>query len=125
MHTVELKHEKLTPDFAIYDLNCARGAPMGRPSGVWTNLGNGRQRVEYYNTLPFKLYLNQVPLYDGVYDKGGAYWGSQDNVYVAFCQVWIVKVKRELEVRYYVRAGSREEAKRLVRLELPNASFYR
>jgi hypothetical protein len=123
---IELKHEKTGIDFAIYPVDGSRGAPMGRASGVWTKNEYGRlELVLHYNDLPFKLYLRQVPLYDGGYDKGGAYWGSPSNLWAAWALVYLPQVERELEVAFFVRASSRDEAERLVRLEFPNAKFYR
>ena len=125
---MSLQFEKVGIDFAVYPMDTSRGAPMGRASGVWTRPIDGRGRFEmvpYYDDLPFKLHLQKVDLIDGVYDRGGAYWGSPSDLYVAYCHAWISGIDREFELRYFVRAGSREDAKKLVLLEYPNAKFYR
>lgn len=55
----------------LHPVNCKYGAPMGRP-----NVG-----VKPTNR---KVITRWVALYDGAYDKGGAYWGSPANLYVSF-----------------------------------------
>ncbi len=122
---MNLQFEKVGIDFAVYEVSGRYGAPMGRQSGVWTSIAGRDEKVGYYNDLPFKLHLQKVDFVDGVYDRGGAYWGSPSDLYVAYCLAWIEDVKRELQVRYYVRAGSREEAKQHVLAYFPNAKFYR
>ena len=122
---VEMEFQVQSLDFAVYDVNCSRGAPMGRVSGVWTSIGGRRQFVDYYNDLPFKLQLQKVPMVDGAYDQGGAYWGAPNNLYAAFALVWLPKVERELEIRWFIRANSRDEAKAKTLEIFPNASFYR
>jgi len=75
------------------------GAPMGRTA-----------------TLPIdtsdKLYLRRVPMVDGVYDPGGAYWGLPAYLYCAWNSAGRAR---------YCRASNRTAAKKL----LPNARFYR
>ena len=129
---MNLQFKKVGIDFAVYPVNTSRGAPMGRASGVWARPlarpidDYGRiEMVPYYYYLPFKLHLQKVDLIDGVYDKGGTYWGSPSDLYVAYCHAWSEEFDREFEVRHFVRAGSREDAKKLVLLEYPNAKFYR
>jgi hypothetical protein len=72
------------------------GAPMGRRETA---------------NLEGKVHLQRVPLYDGCYDKGGAYWGGPSNLWCA----WNDKGTQ------YLRAGSRVEAKTM----LPECKFYK
>ena len=76
------------------------GAPMGRHSHTFGSFDKGR-----------KLHLQRVPLIDGAYDKGGAYWGAPDDLWCAWDDA----------VTFYLRAGSRALAKD----KLPGARFYR
>src|SRR5688572_29913589 len=50
-------------------VSCKYGAPMGRSGSL---LGSGVVR------------LQRVPLDSGGYDRGGAYWGSGEPLWVAF-----------------------------------------
>lgn len=62
-------------EYAISKLLCkvdtSHGAQMGRAS-----YGNKPKGV--------KIYDRKVNLHDGAYDKGGAYWGTPNNVRVEF-----------------------------------------
>jgi hypothetical protein len=53
--------------------------------------------------------LRKVPVVDGDYDPGGAYWGSPTDLYCAWND----------ELTFYCRAGSREDAM----AKLPGAVF--
>jgi hypothetical protein len=75
------------------------GAPMGR-------------RSDLSRLTEDKLHLRKVPLDDGGYDPGRAYWGSPANLWCAW--------NDEGEV-CYVRADDRIWAK----VEFPRATFYR
>ena len=72
-----------TIDKIITKLDCRAGAPMGR-----ANVQEGKFKMypiiqlADYNGLP-KIYDCKVPLIQG-YDKGGAYWGSPDNLRVRY-----------------------------------------
>lgn len=56
----------------ICEVNCKYGAPMGRG-------GKGTKPTDK------RIFDRKVPLiYDGAYDKGGAYWGSPDNLRVKY-----------------------------------------
>lgn len=72
-------------------------------------------------TLKFRLAL--VPLNNGGYDPGGAYWGHGMPLYVAECSTDDGNGIRD--TRKFYRAQSREQAKELVRKDYPNARFYR
>lgn len=76
-------------------VDCRRGAPMGRPSYGNPDIAEGRITVV------------KVRLDEG-YDDGGAYWGQPSNLYCA----------RDTGHKYraFVRARSRDHAKRLLGL---------
>lgn len=58
----------------IGKVDCSLGAPMGRP-----NIGTKE------NIVGKRIYCRHVPLvYDGAYDRGGAYWGCGSKLYVEF-----------------------------------------
>ena len=78
------------------------GAPMGRDSSCKPN------------ELMGKVHLRYMPMVDGDYDQGGAYWGGVRGSYM-FC-AW-----NENGVEVYFRAASRKHAKTM----LPNCTFYR
>lgn len=61
-----------TFDKIIDNVNCQYGAPMGR-----SNVGTDKPT----NT---KIYNCKVPLNNGGYDKGGAYWGLPSNLRVEY-----------------------------------------
>lgn len=58
----------------VCDVNSKFGAPLGRFSNELREKPTDR-----------RIYDRKVPLvYDGVYDKGGAYWGSPNNLRVEY-----------------------------------------
>jgi hypothetical protein len=73
------------------------GAPMGRSS----------DDAEAF--VGQTVQLRKVPVVDGDYDPGGAYWGSPTDLYCAWND----------ELTFYTRASSREAAM----AELPGAIF--
>ena len=87
-----------------------RGADMGRP-----------------NLLPedpaasIRLRLERLRWVDGDYDQGGAYWGNSGgtDIYCAWGE------DEKWQVRVFVRAASRDEAKAGVRESVPGVTFYR
>lgn len=84
------------------DVSSRFGAPMGRhsdeiPAGV-------------------KVHLQRVPMVDGDYDPGGAYWGGPSPTTGAIYCAW----SDSGLVRYF-RAHSREDAK----AKLPGCKFFR
>lgn len=81
-------------DIAINDVNCSRGAPMGR--------------IELLPSTPVKLFLRHVALGSGGYDKGGAYWGLGEPLYVAYGH----DDNGEF-VCLFVRASCRNQAKQM------------
>lgn len=86
-------------------VNGRYGAPMGRPSG-----GQGHEEYQ-------RLTLRRVPLYDGCYDKGGAYWGGPSDLWCAWSP--------SRDVVRFVRAMRYWEAEHLIREEFPSADFLR
>jgi hypothetical protein len=92
----------------LFKLDCSRGAPMGRPYFHRTGL-----------TLP-QFQLERVPLMDGAYDCGGAYWGAPDDLW---CADFTTPLTGTQIVHYYVRAKDREAAMAEVRKTYPDAEF--
>jgi hypothetical protein len=75
--------------------------------------------------LDVKLRLERVPLNQGGYDARGRYWGAE---FVNGRRVTNPLYKYESDtgqIHGYVRASSREDAKRQVRLRVSQATFYR
>lgn len=68
----------------------------------------------------YKFNLVKIPFVGGDYDRGGAYWGGGRDVAPLYGYV-----DREEGVYGYLRAWDREEAKREIRSDYPNARFYR
>lgn len=58
----------------ICGVDLRRGAPMGRSNAGTAALAAGK-----------RIYRRRVPLvYDGAYDRGGAYWGVGTPLYVEY-----------------------------------------
>lgn len=101
-----------------------RGAEMGR-----------RNWLPYHTAVPVKLRLTPLRWVDGAYDQWGAYWGMGDTIYCAWTETPAVCREHDFghlapdmtphTVELFVRARSREEAKRSVLMILPKARFYR
>lgn len=101
-----MKYPKLLPGCSIY------GADMGRRNTV----------AEPDAEIKFHLY--KMPMSAcGCYDSGGAYWGAGSHttgwMYHAYGDgpLW--------QNAAFVRAKTRDEAKRLVKELFKNAKFYR
>ena len=88
---------------------------------VCTGAQMGRASVTPPDYAGERLHLRRVPLNDGsCYDPGGAYWGSGTPLFCA----WGETETEQVEI--YVRAFTREEAKKQVAATLPTpARFYR
>lgn len=88
----------------------ARGADMGRSNEIPA----GAEKT----TL--KLRMEKLRWVDGDYDQGGAYWGNGNgsDIYCAWSD------ESDERIRVFVRARSRDIAKGLVRLLLPQTRFY-
>lgn len=70
-------------------------------------------------TLDCKLRLTRLPFVSGDYDRWGAYWGSPANIWLAWGDCG------EVSAKVFVRADTREQAKRKVLEVLTGATFYR
>lgn len=92
-----MKHDP-TPD-----VSSRYGAPMGRRSRNQDCVG--------------KVSLRRIPIDNGGYDRGGAYWGLGQALY------WAGDESGALDI--FFRSGSRERAKAHVRDLWPDAKFYR
>lgn len=88
-----------------------RGAQMGRCDILPENT---------HETV--KLSLVKLQWQDGDYDQGGAYWGQTPGTWI-FRAVGDTKYDGITEV--FVRATSREDAKKNILLKMPGARFYR
>lgn len=89
-------------------LNCQYGAPMGR------------NYIHRTGLTGIEFLLERVPLVDGDYDCGGAYWGSGVPIW---CVDYTTPLRGVQIVRYYVRAEDREKAMRVVLRDYPSAKF--
>jgi hypothetical protein len=98
-------------------LDCKYGAPMGRPtlSCYWDKAGERVELEVIPNARPF--HLVRVPLNSGGYDKGGAYWGFPNDLWGFIGPID--------DVRGFVRAKTRQEAKEHVLDLHPHARFFR
>ena len=68
----------------ITPVNCRYGAPMGRANiGKQPVTITSGKNCRICKSHQVKVYEKNVPLIDG-YDKGGAYWGSPNNLRVRF-----------------------------------------
>lgn len=72
-------------DSVIPEVNCKYGAPMGRDNvgSQPVTITSGRNcRIVKKNQV--KIYDRRVPMIDGAYDRGGAYWGMGKELRVRF-----------------------------------------
>jgi hypothetical protein len=95
-------------------------------NGTWVCTGSRmgrRDKLPDDTNEPVKLRLVELKMVDGCYDQGGAYWGcwspSQGGMYRAYGE------GSEFVVELFVRAKTRDDAKRQVLAKLPKARFYR
>lgn len=86
----------------------ARGAALGRTAIL------GIPKV-----MAVKLTLQRIQLDGGGYDRNGTYFGTGSPLY------WYAADDEAGEVDAVVRANGREDAKRIIRDQYPNARFYR
>lgn len=92
-----------------YDANNRRictGSQMGR-----------RDELPENPQAPIKLRMEQILESD--YDRWGAYWGTGGGIWCAWGE------DDKVQVRVFVRAHSRLDAKAKVIEKLPKARFYR
>lgn len=99
-----------------------------RNEWVCTGSRMGRRSSRIQSDLPVRVYLRKLRWVDGDYDEQGAYWGGGcgDHIYWANFDLDdpanpLAGTNEDL----FVRAFCREEAKELVREQLPNAKFLR
>lgn len=70
------------------------------------------------------LYLQKLRFVDGDYDTGGAYWGSGDPIWCAFSEEFAKSTTTaDDSLRIFVRARTREEAKKLVAEQFKEDGF--
>ena len=86
----------------LANVSSTRGAPMGRND----------------DHIVGKCRLQKVVMYDGCYDKGGAYWGMGT-------QLWVCEDSDGSQM--FVRASTRIEAKKLIVEDMlsHDVTFYR
>lgn len=72
---------------------------------------------------PIKLHLQRLPMVDGDYDRGGAYWGCWSREFGGMWAAW--GEDEETQVQVFTRATTRGGAKNLVLMSIPGAKFYR
>jgi hypothetical protein len=91
-------------------------------TGKWVCTGSMMGRRDWIpddSITVRKLRLERVPLY-GDYDPAGAYWGSgKEPLYVAYGE------SDTEQVRVFIRAKNRDEAKVQALYVFPNARFFR
>lgn len=105
-------------------VDCKYGAPMGRDGYITPGIADSG---------PIKLHLQRVTMTGGgAYDSGGAYWGCGEPLWRAWLNHARIDSRFETEqnIRIFVRAGTRRQAKRLVLEEVSDATdepitFYR
>ncbi len=102
MKTSEVLKRHLPDCTSIY------GAPMGRRD--WHQAGD----------ITGKVHCVRVPINSGGYDRGGAYWGRGDPLYLFF---WFDEEGEEF--REFRRAKSRDDAKKRFLAHSAEAKFYR
>lgn len=90
------------------DVNCSRGAPMGR-SGDWSE-PVGKVRLHLMKMSPC-----------GAYDEGGAYWGCGNHKIGWMYQAYDL----ESDFSVFIRAKSRDQAKAEILEQWPEAKFFR
>ncbi len=82
---------------------------------VCTGSQMGRRDVKPASVHP-KLRLRRLPFVDGAYDRWGAYWGSPNNVWMAW---------DDEGTQLFRRGDTREAVKGQITKEWPLARFYR
>lgn len=72
-----------------------------------------------------KVMLQVLPMVDGAYDQGSAYWGCGSREHGWMFRAYYYNPQNGESVDMYIRALSREKAKAQVIERLPKARFYR
>lgn len=77
-------------------------------------------------TTPCKLRMERLRWIGGDYDQWGTYWGNGNGTAI-YCAWGELEYEPGflMDVRVFVRAGSRKQAKYKVSESLPSARFYR
>jgi hypothetical protein len=94
------------------DVTSRFGAPMGRPDTIPDDRNE-----------PIKFSLYRMPIVDSAYDSGGAYWGMDSQKFGFMYHAYGDGPRDSGEM--FIRAPSREEAKKKVIDIFPNAKFFR
>ena len=69
----------------IYSVNTKFGAPLGRSNvGVRPSTITSGPNCRVFKKNQIKIYDKKVPMVDGAYDVGGAYWGLGPELRVEF-----------------------------------------
>ena len=68
----------------MYKCDTSRGAPMGRSNVGKQPVTVIRDNGRICKCDQVKVYQRRVPMIDGAYDSGGAYWGIGRPLYVRF-----------------------------------------
>lgn len=106
------------PDL-LPDANTTYGAPMGRSTVRPTEL------IPILQESSFTMYLTEVKLNSGGYDRGGAYWGLSDGTGSLLVAHTVVEIMGEARVFKDFYRGSRDKVKAEIREEFPFVRFYR
>jgi hypothetical protein len=80
----------------------------------------GRSSVIEDADAPIKFRLYAMPMIDGDYDRGGAYWGSG-----SLKHGWMYHAHSDGPNEMFLRARDRAEARAQVRDTFNQATFYR
>ena len=92
-----------------HKVSCKYGAPLG-------DRGDSGPCDDNY-----RFHLQRIIFVDGGYDRAGTYWGvSGERLYG-----YMGYTEDGIQVRGFVRAWNRADAKEEVKSEYPNARFYR
>lgn len=92
-------------DITADSVSCKYGAPMGR-----------RTVPDFLDADAGRIYLRRVAINSGGYDRGGAYWGIGQPLWLAQDQDGSCRI---------FRAASRNAAKAAIMADFEGARFYR
>lgn len=95
----------------LRSLNCSRGAPMGRHSD--------QGDPDY----PHHFIVELLPMVDGDYDVGGAYWGSGNHDIGWMYRAYAKGEEEILDI--FLRAKRYDDVVAKLQDEYPNATFER
>ena len=103
-------------DINQYLLKNPRSSQFGAPIGASDYNG--------FRGQSYKFQLCRLRMVDGCYTLDGTYWGGPDDLYCAWDFDALDTQGRE-GVRMFIRAPSREAAKKIIVESYPYAKFYR